>query len=294
MVRETLNILQLNTHHSKYTTYMLQQYITTKQVDILLIQEPYARENKIIGFNQANIFQTNGNNPRAGIILTNKNIDACMILQHSDSDLVCVEISCSKLKCIVISAYFDIHRDINLDLEKIEHVLKYFHDSIIVIGLDSNARSKYWFDKQTNKRGKILETFIVDNDLCLINTNSELTTFEGARGNSNIDLTLVNVKATRCGLIRNWTICGETNFSDHNMLTYQLHLQGQDKAGEQTKSFVYLTENGDWNKFLTNLRQQLLKQFLSHNYVNNFELTDGEIEDSMSFLTLQPTIQSTN
>jgi len=47
----------------------------------------------------------------------------------------------------------------------------------LIIAVDSNARSKMWHDTVTNQRGKILEEFIICNDLYVLNETTETPTF---------------------------------------------------------------------------------------------------------------------
>jgi len=60
--------------------------------------------------------------------------------------------------------------------------------------MDSNSRSRTWHDKLTNGRGKKLEEFLISNQLFIMNEDSEMNTFQGSRGSSNIDLTICNNK----------------------------------------------------------------------------------------------------
>jgi hypothetical protein len=80
----------------------------------------------------------------------------------------------------------------------------------LLVATDSNVRSKTWHDAITNKRGRLLEEFIMDNRLHIINEESRLTTFESSRGNSNVDLTLTDNKMVT--LVKEWQ-CNEQKAS---------------------------------------------------------------------------------
>jgi len=43
------------------------------------------------------------------------------------------------------------------------------------VATDSNARSKTWNDVITNKRGRLLEEFFIENRLHIVNEESRLT-----------------------------------------------------------------------------------------------------------------------
>jgi hypothetical protein len=70
--------------------------------------------------------------------------------------------------------------------------MKFTKGNGLLIAVDSNSRSTAWHDSQTNKRGKILEEYIISKNLYVINEESEQTTFQNRKGSSNIDLTIVN------------------------------------------------------------------------------------------------------
>ena len=79
--------------------------------------------------------------------------------------------------------------------------------------MDSNARSTTWYDAITNRRGKILEEFILSNRLNIRgNEDSAITTFESTMGTSNIDLTIADNKMIE--LLHTWQCNEQENLSD--------------------------------------------------------------------------------
>jgi len=55
----------------------------------------------------------------------NKHIDVSLLKQHSDADAVVAEITVDGVKLILASMYFDIDRQIEVGLSKIEAVLQH-------------------------------------------------------------------------------------------------------------------------------------------------------------------------
>jgi len=88
--------------------------------------------------------------------------------------------------------YFDIMKEIDRELDKIEEILEFTKGVGLVIAIDSNYRSTAWHDSQTKQRGKTLEEYVINKNLYIMNKESELTTFQNKRGISRIDLTIVN------------------------------------------------------------------------------------------------------
>ena len=90
--------------------------------------------------------------------------------------------------------------------------------------MDSNARSTLWYDTLSNNRGKILEEFIINKQLYIMNEVSTSTTFTNRIGNSNIDLTLINSQLLR--RVSGWDISDKESNSDHSITKYVI---GPDK-----------------------------------------------------------------
>jgi len=99
--------------------------------------------------------------------------------------------------------YFVSRKDIEEDIRELEKVMDYTKRHGLIIVVDCNARSKMWHDIVTNQRGKILEEFIIRNDLYVMNEATETPTFQSNRGSSRIDLTIANSKLVR--FVYDWT-----------------------------------------------------------------------------------------
>jgi len=55
--------------------------------------------------------------------------------------------------------YFDITKDIERELNKVEEILQFTKGNGLVITVDSNSISVAWHDSQTNQRGKIMKEY---------------------------------------------------------------------------------------------------------------------------------------
>jgi len=105
-------------------------------------------------------------NNRAAIVITNKEIDAILITQLSNSDIVLLETEYKKTKAFIVSAYFDITTKIEDELNRLDKILDLTKNHGIVIAVDSNYRSAAWYDIKTKeKRDKILEEYAISKDL---------------------------------------------------------------------------------------------------------------------------------
>jgi hypothetical protein len=88
--------------------------------DIAFIQEPYVYQNQVTGISRNHrVFACGNGRKRSTIVIANKNIDALLISQLSEEDIVVVEIIQGNLKFIAASIYLDIGNEITMDLYKI-------------------------------------------------------------------------------------------------------------------------------------------------------------------------------
>ena len=216
-----IKCIQINLRHSRAAMSNLMHTIIQQDIDLVFAQEPYLIDNKVAGVSRNYRIFTNGDHRiRAAIIVTNQHIDAMQINQISNEDAVVLEIIHDNLKAYAGSMYFDIERDINVDLMKLDNFLTYARGKGIIIGMDSNSRSKVWHDVITNARGKLVEEYLASNNLYVINEESENTTFENNRGKSNVDLTITN--NLLLPRMNEWECSEEESCSDHRYITYSI------------------------------------------------------------------------
>jgi hypothetical protein len=78
---------------------------------------------------------------RAAIVVTNSHIDVLLLKQLSGEDAVVVEIKIDGVKLILTSMYFDIGRQIEVGLSKVEAILQHVNGAGVLLAIDSNARS---------------------------------------------------------------------------------------------------------------------------------------------------------
>jgi len=101
---------------------------------------------------------------RAAIVITNNKIDAVFIKQLSNPDSVLIELKYNT-RFFAGSMYFDITKELERELDKIEEILEFTKGNGLFFAVDSHSRWTTWHDSQTNKRGKILEEYIISINL---------------------------------------------------------------------------------------------------------------------------------
>lgn len=120
-------------------------------------------------------------------------------------------------------------------------------ESRTVIGADVNGHSPLWHCDNTNDRGKQTVDLIEDFGLTVVNTESNLQTYDReGMGSSNIDVTLATPQTANS--VQGWSIQDVTD-SDQNVLTYTIDLEID--RSPMDVSHRYNTKRADWAKFVT-------------------------------------------
>ena len=106
----------------------------------------------------------------------------------SGRDVVTCQLKKGEKNVFMVSAYFDINKDIPEELVKfLDNGLS--ADDEVIIGCDTNVHSTVWGSSETNRRGEMIEDMIFKYNL-LISNRGVSPTFVSQRASSVIDLTL--------------------------------------------------------------------------------------------------------
>ena len=167
----------------KSQTANLLQITEEESTDLLCIREPYTIQNKVVGIpNKFRTYTIAGTRSRAAIVVTKNHTDVLLLKQRSGADAVVAEITVDGVKLILASMYFDIGRQIEVDLPKIEVVLQHSNGAWVLLAIDSNARSPSWHDSTTNAKGRTPDEYLMSKQLYILNEERLNTTFRNRRG----------------------------------------------------------------------------------------------------------------
>jgi hypothetical protein len=133
-----------------------------------------------------------------------------------------------------------------MDVYKIENILQFAKGRGLLVAMDSNARSKTWHDVLTNKRGRVLEEFVISNRIHIVNKDSKLTTFESNRGTSNVDLTIADNKMET--LLNKWHCNEHGSFSDRR-ITFHIEKSKDITNDYNFHGTKYITSEEGFKKF---------------------------------------------
>lgn len=241
-----INCLQINLQRSKTATAQLLKFIEEKKIDVVLAQEPYYIINKVCGFpNSHTVLQTDKNStPKAAIIITNKNIRYTELITYSSDITVAANIHTVHKTYLLISLYCSPFNNLQIELDLLSNCLNTLKSENLIISTDSNANSRVWFSERDDSRGNLINEFINEKNLIIINNNELTPTYYSTHGKSFIDLTLTNLNASNN--VHEWEVLLTDSLSDHKYIYFTLTGSVSQESNNTRK---YRSKNFDWNLF---------------------------------------------
>jgi hypothetical protein len=228
----------------------------------VLVQEPYHIGNKVCGFPiNYKVFQhENQLIPKAAVIIINPTLNAITILSHTINYMVTINLQLEGKIYSIVSMYCSPLNDMTQEFTFLSNALHFLKPQYLIIGVDSNAKSRVWFNNRDDNRGNILNEFVCEQNLIILNDNKFFPTFHNTRGESFIDFTIINASL----LINSWEVLEEDSLSDHRFIQFELKENIQEINYKNTRRFS--TKNIDWSPF----KNEMLKHNLDlHMFIAN-------------------------
>ncbi|PHT96528.1 hypothetical protein BC332_34546 [Capsicum chinense] len=141
----------------------------------------------------------------------------------------------------------DSNQSLELSLLKIEKILKEVNKKTIVVG-DFNGRSSSWGDIVTNARGRIIEDWMISNNLqCLNDSDNFIPTFVGHRGESVVDLIFATEDIYRDLEIK---VMDDESLSDHKavLINYKKNIGTSNFLSKPSGWFLDPTKYKNFNR----------------------------------------------
>lgn len=238
-----LRILQINMQNSILVSNELPIVMEQENIDIACLQETYSIRNKLICAPRNSRAIIGGVPPKAAIVVQSPDISITKISQLSNSHAVTLEIKRGNDTWILASQYAQYSHNIEPYAEWIKMVAEYARGKKLLIATDINAKSTLWHADTTDDRGLIINEILAEHNLFVLNREGQPPTFDNGRGQSEIDITIVNEKALpHC---HKWEVRPRLVHSDHNGII--IELQGIIATKEQEEHH-YNMKKANWDK----------------------------------------------
>jgi hypothetical protein len=253
-----VKILQLNSQRSNSVASDIKNK-TISDIDIIMLQEPYTYGGVIKGYSQigTKIVQPRMNNPQVGIIVLNSAYDVIQLPPNDLEYIVGAQITTDSGSYFMISVYFRPSQDVDPIINQLEKMISDIGpNNRIIICSDANANSASWFSARTDTRGEKIQEFVLSNNLTIINKPSNAFTFSTVNGESNIDITLATLNATRN--ISDWRVSPTFTISDHNAILFNINDGGSNTNSRSliNDSPTYNIKKANWAKFEIDLKSK--------------------------------------
>ena len=218
-----LRILQVNCQKSLGAMCDLGDSLLRHGVQVCLLQEPCTFMNGVRGL-PSTIRSFVSESCQAAICILDNEYECMLVEEGKHPDGVCIYSKGPIGELYLVSLYCPPNGRIEEATEYIEGLLSITRGKPILVGMDANATSDLWSSKprgrnwSNSRRGRVLTEWLSSQDIDILNTPSAHYTFSGARGSSDIDLTLMSAPY----LTATWEVKPGWTISDHNALLIEL------------------------------------------------------------------------
>lgn len=219
---EGLKCIQINLRHSKAASASLSQLVLEREIDIVLIQEPYAvfssqpfLANVPSGYSSFHHLSSD-HAYGAAIIVKNSLVSSCKIeAVGTENHATGIVITTASGPLYFWSLY--IRPTHSSPIPVLTPLLSNFHLSRTVLAMDSNCKNKSWNSPFTDAKGEELEALIADNCLNIVNVPRAQLDF--VPGNTLfLDLTLAGDKVR----VSHWRFLSTPSCSDHPYVYFEV------------------------------------------------------------------------
>lgn len=189
-----------------------------------------------------------------------------------------VLVTSGSLQLGVISVYLEGDQDIHLNLVRLKEFIPKLRTKNLIVAGDVNAWSPWWGSSSENQRGADYNSFLNEMDLHILNTG-DTPTFEALR-QDRFYTSIVDVTACSTSLlerVQDWTVDRGLTTSDHNAITFDLHLERALEITKPTTTRVYYTKKAKWNQFKCHLKTFLSEKQVTPQKIKSVQ-SPGELE----------------
>lgn len=168
----------------------------------------------------------------------------------------------------IISIYLEEDQPIEQDLEKLKEVCEKLQLEKILVGGDSNAWSTWWGSVEENHRGEAVVGALEELRMEVLN-EGRTPTFYTYRGEklfqSHVDITACTTNML--GAVHGWGVDQGITSSDHNAIVFTIRMEKPVNIRKKNTTRKYNTNKAKWIEFRHILKQNLAKEKLKANVI---------------------------
>ena len=117
-----------------------------------------------------------GVEPWTAILLLNPDIWALQMTDLCSSHIIVIQITTAHRQTYLLSAYFQKSDDIEIHIKNLDRVFMKLADKRIIICIDASAKSPLWGPRDADSKDEILEDYINEKILQVINKPHDIAT----------------------------------------------------------------------------------------------------------------------
>lgn len=276
-----LEFFQINLHKAHAPTSELGGLLRNKTRFVALIQEPVARNNKVIGLDRkkGNLIHVGGNEKPRAAIYCSRNIGIHPLYQLCTRDQAVAIIHIKKdgkdKQIVICSSYFPYEPPNAPPTPEFISVIDYckVNKLPLISGIDTNAHHYAWGSTDINSRGDDLLEFIIATDLTIMNVGNK-PTFVTKTRKEVLDISLCTQDLST--LINDWNVTEHILTSDHRCINFTV--------GFDPSPPIYFRNpaSTNWDYFTRLVESKIRKE---HNAPQNEQETDELAEHIQNTLT---------
>lgn len=217
-----MKIAQINAQRAMAAAANLEILIKEFDIDILCVQEPYVYKNEVRGYSsyKYTVVQPGVDSPLVAAVVANENFEIFHLAQYDSPHVLCFQVVSDIEEIYLINVYCQFSLRLDTILMELDRIITELSTRRLLITVDSNAKSELWYAEETDERGRIMQDFLAEHGLYVLNEVNNLPTFETINGQSNIDLTIIN--GSLIGCCTGWMVSPECTTSDHNLIVFDI------------------------------------------------------------------------
>ena len=261
-------IIQWNCRGLKPNYNEILLLLTIMKPSVFCLQETFLKPEDNISFKGYNLFNyvyTDGHKPSGGSsILVHDSCPQREVELKTDLQAVAVSVSLDK-EITFCSVY--IPPNFSLHSRQLHSLLLQLPSPYILVG-DFNGHNILWGCNKTNSRGEIIEDFMANHNLCLMNDKSHTYLHPATGTLSSLDLSFCHPSLF---LDFDWSVCEDQHGSDH----FPIVMESINSSAEDHNPKWKLNK-ANWEQF-----HLLCDQFLN---IENFHNSTDLVSDFTSSL----------